>query len=358
MNTLAPTSTPSAAASEDSRFEWVACASGWLLMIAAISQLVLRSGLWIYHGHLVPATVLTLISVAFIFLLRPRLGSYHELPAVISAFVIFITALIGLTHVLANEGDWPLARLYQTAQAQVIALLGQTTGEGVATFAASPMYLLCAFVLLLSFAYRSHAGFILFISIPLLHGLYPWNAGIITAYLLWFAGFLLLNRDTLYLPRAVEDRLRPRPAMRELLLEARDRPLTDREVLFYLGGGSGDSIHDEQVQREIATLADAGLLEYSRDTGKVYPTALLERSYLPAAISGFVELASNIAGGLVLLLAGGYMLIPIDLIPEALVGPLGYADDLILLALGALPLGSNLLERIRALIGAPRRPRG
>ncbi len=351
MTTITALPAPSARAASETRFEWATYITGWLLMLTAVSQLILRSGLWIYHGHLMPATVLTLITVAFLFLLRPRLGSYHELPAVVSAFVIFITALIGLTHVLGNEGDWPLARLYQSLQGQAVSLLGQVTGEGTATFFLSPLYLLCAFVLVLSFAYQSYAGFLIFMILPLAYGLYPWNLGILTAYLLWFAGFLLIARETVYLPRAVEERLPLRPALRELLLEVRERPLTEREVVFYLGGQEGDDEHQAQVNREITALADAGLLEYSRDTGKVYATKILEQSYLPQPIAKIIDLLSTLAGGVVLMLAGAYLLMPADLLPEALVGPIGYLDDFVLLALGSLPLGGRLMGLVKRVTG-------
>ena len=340
---------PTAAA--EHRYEWVTCGTGWLLMIAAVAQLILRSGLWIYHGHLVPATVLTLITVAFLFLLRPRLGSFHELPAVISALVIFVTALMGLTHVLGNQGDWPLARLYQTAQEAVIGLVGQFTGEGIASAGTSPLYLFCAFILLISFAYQSYKGFILFISLPLLYGLYPWDTGLVTGYLLWFAGFMLLWRDTLYLPRGVEERLHLRPALRELLLEARQRPLTEREVLFYLGGTNAGGTPPPHVQQEIEAIADAGLLEYSRDTGKVYPTKLLEQSYLPQPVAHAIELLSTVAGFIVFLLAGAYFLIPVDLVPEAIFGPIGYLDDLVLLAVGSLPAGTQIIGKLKGIMG-------
>ena len=347
------------AAAAEHRFEWVTAATGWLLMIAAVAQLIFRSGFWIYHAHLAPATVLTLISVTFLFLLRPRLGSFHEPLAVISAFVIFITALMGLTHVLGNDGDWPLARLYGTAQAAIIGVLGQFTGEGVASIGTSPLYLLCAFVLLLSFAYQSYKGFILFISLPLIYGLYPWDTGILTAYLLWFAGFMLLWRDTLYLPRAIEERLELRPALRELLLEARGRPLTEREVLFYLGGGAPGAEPPPHVRREIEAVADAGLLEYSRETGKVYPTKLLEQSYLPQPVALAIDTLSTLAGGLVFLLAAAYFLIPFDLVPEALFGPIGLVDDLVLLAVGSLPAGSQLIGKFKGLLGRGQKdPRG
>ena len=333
------------------RFEWTTHLVGWFLMLSAIAQLILRSGIWVHHAYVAPATVLTLISVAFLFLLRPRLGSFYEVPAVISALVIFVTALMGLTHVLGNQGDWPLARVYQSLQGNVVGLLSRFTGEGVATITASPLYLLCAFILVTSFAYKSYKGFILFISLPLLYGIYPWDLGILSAYLLWFAGFMLLWRETLYLPRGVEERLHIRPALRELLLEVRERPLTEREVLFYLGGNHTEGAPPAHVTRELNALADAGLLEYSRDTGKVYATKLLEESYLPQPVAHIIELLSNLAGYVIFLLAGAYFLMPADLLPEALFGPIGYLDDLVLLALGSMPVGSQLLAKMKGVVG-------
>lgn len=352
----ATTSAPHPTAAAEHRFEWVTSATGWLLMISAVAQIILRSGLWIHHGHLAPATVLTLITVAFLFLLRPRLGSFHELPAIISALVIFVTALMGLTHVLGNQGDWPLARLYQTAEEGVIGLVGQFTGEGIASIGTSPLYLFCAFLLLISFAYQSYKGFVLFISLPLLYGLYPWDTGILTGYLLWFAGFLLLWRDTLYLPRGIEDRLQLRPALREMLLEARQRPLTEREVLFYLGGTNTGGDVPAHVRQEIEAVADAGLLEYSRDTGKVYPTKLLEQSYLPQPVAHVIDLLSTVAGFVVFGLGCVYFLIPLDFVPEVLFGPIGYLDDLILLAVGSLPAGSRMLGILKGLLGKRNGP--
>lgn len=348
----APTASPTAAA--EHRFEWVTCATGWFLMISAVAQLILRSGFWIYHGHLAPATILTLITVTFLFLLRPRLGSFHELPAVISALVIFVTVLMGLTHVLGNEGDWPLARLYQSLQGEVVGLLSKLTGEGVATIGASPLYMLCAFILLISFAYKSYKGFVAFISLPLLYGLYPWDLGILTGYLLWFAGFMLLWRETLYLPRGIEERLRMRPALREMLLEARTRPLTEREILFYLGGKNAAGVPPPHVHREIEAVADAGLLEYSRDTGKVYATKLLEQSYLPQPIAHIIDLLSTLASYAILGLAVMYFIVPFDLLPEGAFGPIGYLDDLVLLAIGSLPAGSQLLNKFSRVFGKGR----
>ncbi len=48
--------------------------------------------------------------------------------------------------------------------------------------------------------------------------------------------------------------------------------------------------------------------------------------------------------GIALILAGLYLLSPFDLIPEALVGPIGLIDDLVLLVLGIVP---GILKRRR-----------
>ncbi|MBX3176256.1 MAG: DUF1232 domain-containing protein [Candidatus Hydrogenedentes bacterium] len=142
-----------------------------------------------------------------------------------------------------------------------------------------------------------------------------------------------------------------RPALRELLLEARQRPLTEREVLFYLADGQPGAAPPPHVREEIQAVADAGLLEYSRDTGKVYPTRLLEQSYLPQPVAAAIDTLSTLAGGIVLLLAGGYFLMPIDFLPEAFLGPIGYIDDLILLAIGSMPLGARVIGGVKGMIG-------
>ena len=48
--------------------------------------------------------------------------------------------------------------------------------------------------------------------------------------------------------------------------------------------------------------------------------------------------------GVALILAGLYLLSPFDLVPEALVGPLGYVDDFVLLVLALIP---GILKRRR-----------
>jgi uncharacterized membrane protein YkvA (DUF1232 family) len=42
---------------------------------------------------------------------------------------------------------------------------------------------------------------------------------------------------------------------------------------------------------------------------------------------------------------------PADLLPEALLGPIGYLDDLVLLALGSLPLGGRVLAAFKRFAG-------
>ncbi|MBI2425710.1 MAG: DUF1232 domain-containing protein [Candidatus Hydrogenedentes bacterium] len=331
-------------------YQTVATLAGWLVMISAISQLALRSGAVVHFEFVTAATFLSLICICFLFLLRPQLGSWHELTGVVSTFVIFITLLIGFTHVLANQGGWPLARLLSWFQSLLHQMVAWAGGEGLAEFTTSPLYLLCAFVLLISFAYKSYLGFLAFIGAFLLYGLYPWDLGIVTAYLLWIAGFALLQRETLYLPRAIEERLHLDPGARDLLLEIRQRPLTDHEVRFYLEGATAaQSTQLTPASRTTLTrLGEAGLLEYNADAGKICAGHVLNQSYLPRPVAAFVEAASWIASWILLGIAGIYFMIPVDFLPEILLGPLGFFDDILLTALASLPVGTKLLGVFRA----------
>ena len=105
---------------------------------------------------------------------------------------------------------------------------------------------------------------------------------------------------------------------------------------------------------ELNSLADAGLLEYSRDTGKVYPTKLLEQSYLPQPVAHIIDMISSLAGVLIFLLAGAYLIVPADLLPEGLIGPIGYLDDIVLLALGSIPVGTQIVGKFKSVVGRRR----
>ncbi len=334
---------PAPPAPRAERYEQCTNLAGWLLMGLALGQLVLRGDPLLHREHLGAAMLIAFVVVAFLFLLRPRLGSYHEWKGAVSALVVFTTCAVGFTHVLANQGDWPVARLYALLQTSAGNFLSAFMGEELAKFSTSPLYLFCAAVLLISFAYQSYKGFLLVVAALLLYGLYPWDLGIATGYLLWFAGFCLISREVLYLPRAIEERLPMDAGMRDLLLEARRRTLYEHEVLFFLGGHApaGPAFQQAAADRQLKQLAGAGLLEYHAETKKIYPAPLLMDSFAPEGLPPVVNALSGLAAYVLLGLSLLYLAMPVDFLPEALLGPVGLIDDLVLCTLGAIPAGGR-----------------
>ena len=335
---------------ENDPFEASTVVTGWLLMIAAVSQLILRSDVFLYREHLMPSILMAFVVVAFLFLIRPRLGSHVEWRGVLSALIVFATCAVGIMHLLANQGDWPLARIYMLIQDATRNVLSAVVGEDLATFSTSPLYLVCATILLVSFAYQSYKGFLLFVACVLLYGLYPWNVGIVTAYFLWAAGLFLVRQEVLYLPRAIEERLSLSRSARDLLIEARQRTLYEHEVRFLLADNStkDDSFEKGIVQRQVKELANAGLLEFNPETKKVHPTPMLMNSFSPEGLGPVVKVLSGLAAFVLMVISLVYLAMPLDFLPESILGPIGLLDDIALLIFGSLPLGSRVVNKITA----------
>jgi hypothetical protein len=333
------------AVAEDT-FEASSIMTGWLLMLSAITQLVIRSEVVLYHEHLKPSILMAFIVVAFLFLIRPRLGSHVEWRGVLSALIVFATTAVGFTHLLANQGDWPLARIYTLIQNSTRDLLATVLGQDLATFSTSPLYLVAAAILLVSFAYQSYKGFLLFVAFLLVYGLYPWNVGIVTAYLLWAAGFFLVRQEVLYLPRTIEERLKLNRATRDLLLEARNRTLYDHEVRFLLVGSAEGDGKQQHIESQVRELANAGLLEFNPETKKVHPTPVLMNSFAPEGLGTMVNLLSSLAALILMGISLVYLAMPVDFLPESILGPIGLLDDIALLIFASLPLGSRALAKI------------
>ncbi len=322
--------------------------AGWLLLVAAVVPAAFREGPYVAR-ELPPAMLVAGIVVIFLFLLRPRLGSLYEWRGAANALLVFTTATLGFSHVLGNMGDWPLARLYRWAQSGAAGLLSYALGDGAASLLVSPLYLFCAMLLLASFAYRSYKGFVIFIVLVLAYGLYPFHADLLAGYLLWLAGFCLLLEEPLYLPRRLRPRLWLQGGMRDLLLELRERPLSARNALFYLGALAN---HDPrqlppEVVEHLRQLASTGLVCYDPATQQLSPSPVLRTSDAPPGVAGVVDVLCFAAQAVVLLLGLLYFVMPVDFLPEAVLGPLGYLDDLVLLLLSALPLAGGLRARFR-----------
>ena len=329
---------------------------GWGIMVASLGPVAFREG-WIVPETRDAALVLAGIVLLFLFLLRPRLGSFYDVRGAISGLVVFSTCAAGFTHVLANRGDWTLARMYHSVQNSAAAALSDAVGSGAAEVAVSPLYLLLATTLLLSLAFRTLKGFQLFILLVLLYGLYPLRAEVVSGYLLWFAGYWLIVEEPLYLPARVEERVTFSRGGRDLLLELRHHPLPEEHALFLLCGRPVRSHRelDTGAMQELHQLAGSNLVEYDPASHMLRPTPALLGSDMPAGVAGIAETLSLLAGIVVLFVGILYFAMPFDLVPEGLVGPVGLLDDFVLLAFAALPAGRWLLDQWPVLLSRKRR---
>lgn len=329
-----------AAASE----AWLPALSGWLLMAAAVTQLGLREGAFFRSEHLLAAVVCALILTGFVFVLRPSLGTYYDGRAVLSALVIFATAAVGLSHVFDRDAAGLLFRGYAWLRSGLEWLMGKLIGAELAAFFSSPLYLFAALILAVSFAYRSTAVFVVFAVCLLLHGMVPPSAGVISMYLLWLAGFTLVLREPLFLPRRIEGRAAIGAAQRDLLLELRARPLHSGEALLLLGAPGMDAAAAAARAPELLRpLMDAGLLEYNPATGRIHATETLLASHTPQWVQATVNALSQICALLLFFCGLGYVVSPVDAVPDA-VPAIGWMDDLSLGAFCAAPLAMNLLR--------------
>lgn len=330
--------------------------TGWLLMILALSQLILRTQTFYHPEFATAATVSALIITAFVYLLRPSLGAWFEARSAISGIVIFATGAIGLTHVLGNQNTGWLSTAYGAMREQIETWVTLLLGEDLASFITSPLYLICAFVLIAAFAYRSFAVFVGFVVCLLVYGAVPFSLPILTAYLLWFAGFLLVTREALFLPARIERHVRLSPAQRDLLLELRERPLYRGEAcLFLTGANMSDDSNDAALGGALQPLADSGLVEYNPTTGRLHPGTAIQYSHAPHWV-GVLSNALATLSALVLFLCGlGYFISPIDFMPDVVPG-VGFADDVVFLLLSSLPLGTNLFGLVQGRVRQARLP--
>ncbi|MBE7557983.1 DUF1232 domain-containing protein [bacterium] len=140
--------------------------------------------------------------------------------------------------------------------------------------------------------------------------------------------------------------------MRDLLLELRARPLPARHALFLLCGQTVDEARalPREIVRQLSQLAGSGLVVYDPAAKVLEPSQVLRESHAPPGVAALVDAGSFAAQALILAVGVLYLLVPVDVLPEAALGPLGYLDDLVLLLLASLPLGHTLLSRRPALL--------
>lgn len=320
---------------------------GWGLLGASLVPIALREGLLV-KAHVPGGVGLAALAVLVLFVLRPRLGSLYSWEGMVNCVVVFATAAIGFTHVLGGEGAWPLSRAYRVVQAAACEWLAKAVGDEVATLTTSPLYLIAAVVLLFSFAYKSYKGFLLLFGIVLAYGLIPFRPEMLATYLLWLAGFWLLMEDPLYLPRRIEERIHFSKGIRDFLCAVRDEPVPLRHALFLIAGkpvGDAASLPPE-TRQQLEALAGSGLVEFDPARSQFLPTPTLAASHTPPGVRSLVDLTSGLAGVAVLGIGALYLIVPADLLPEVLLGPIGLLDDLVVMGLSALPLGGMVLARL------------
>lgn len=326
---------------------------GWLLMVIAVAPVAMREQT-IVTDNTRAAMVLAGISLTFLFLLRPRLGSFYDWRGVMSGLVVFATSTVGFSFILANKGELTVERLYRSAQSSLIDLLSPAFSEPIAAFVVHPLYIIVAMILLISFAFKSYNGFLFVMALILVYGLFPFRPPLFVGYLLWFAGLWLVIDDALYLPRAVEERIAFSKGMRDLLVEVRKGPVSLNHALLLL---TGQPLHGQHQlspihRHEMEQLAATNLIEFDGATQRFLATPTLSNSHTPPGVYALVEVSSMIASGLVLLGGGLYLLWPLDLLPEALLGPVGYIDDLIIASMSTLPAARWFLTKAPAMLPA------
>lgn len=330
--------------------------AGWITLLAGAALP------WIHYGPVAPddalsALALTAVFTVFFLLLVPVFGGLGEMRTTVSALIFSATFFLIVTYLLSIEGDWLVARLYQFVQGGFVKLLGLVVGDDLAKVVLSPLYLIVGIVLLVSFAMRNPTGFFVVLGLLLLNGLYPFKPFVLTGVLLWCAGLCLVKRPHFHLPTSILEVLSLDEEDERFLLELRERPLTQGQALLLLGHspdpsilaipnqGRCEHIPDEALAR-MCRLSDAGLIEYDAASGKIQASQLLEESRVSPAGAKFVDTCSWMATLVLIGLAGAYFLIPVDLLPEALVGPIGYLDDAILAGISLLPLSKRVTDRL------------
>lgn len=327
---------------------------GWTLLLASVVPAALPLGSIVIPSMLLPAAILAALSLVFLFLLYPRLGSPYEVRGLINACLVFFTLMVLASHSLANRGDWLLARLWAFLQEAMVRTGASVVGDTAAAILFTPLYALIAFILLISLAYRSPKGFVIILCLVAVNGMVPLNPFLLVSYILWFSGFWLIQEDVLYLPTRLQERVSLGKHEKDMLLELRGGPLDVARALFVLTGGKKtqlSSLNFEEQQR-LRLLAATGLVEADGRSQTFFPSASLRDSYLAPGIPGLVSVLGLVASVLLLVPCVLYLLSPVDMLPDPILPPLGFIDDIVLCILGSLPLIANGRQQVREALTA------
>jgi hypothetical protein len=276
-----------------------------------------------------------------------------------SASAVFLSILVLSSHALGNRGEWLLARIWEFLRETIVKVGATLVGDSAATILFTPLYALLALILLLSLAYRSPNGFVIVLCLVAINGLIPLNPYLLIGYIFWFSGFWLIQDDVLYLPSRVQERICLTKDEKDMLLELRNGPLDVARALFVLTGGKStqlSSLSAEQQYR-MRLLAGTGLIEVDSRAQMFYPSESLQDSYLARGVHELIGYLGVAASLLVLIPCGLYLISPIDLLPDPILPPLGFIDDIVLSVLASLPLIANGRHQLREALLAIRTSR-
>lgn len=296
---------------------------------------------WTLYLHLVPSLSIAFIITAFLLLLRPRIGTIRELRGISGALTVFGTTAIWSSLVL-GRGDTALLTSiidgFRSGIAWFAGLVSGPLGESAAALAMRPFALLLIGLVLASFVFRSYAGFLVAAGLFFGWGSLPPTTGLVAGALLWFAGFSLIAREALYLTSEEERHVRASPWLRRLLLECRDGSLDSGRLHLLLGTGNA-------ARADLRFALDTGLVSYDPAHGRLCPSERLCTTTAPGFIHSLARFADGIARVSLVIAAVFYVVFPVDLLPEAVLGPIGYLDDLAVLLSSLWPSLAPLLRR-------------
>lgn len=314
---------------------------GWGLLLAASLVPGFSDGHYLVAEHSGAAFLYTALLIVFLTVVTPRLGSVYELQGVITILLLSASTFLILNHVLAHHGEGLFAWAYGGVQALFRAILSAMAGGVVAELTTSPLYLMSAAIVLAALAARRLEWLSLIYGVILLSGVYPISIPHVLAYLLWFAGLALVMETPLYLPAPLLQRLQLTSSMRHFLVTVRSKPLTEPQTIWHLSGSLDSQAPSPQCVKELSLLSAACLIEYDPAVRLVTAAPLLKDSAVIPGSATCLNFASLASQGILLVVAGVYVVIPLDLIPEGLVGPVGLIDDLVVAAVAAMPLAAN-----------------
>lgn len=316
---------------------------GWLLMISA-SVYAWRNGLSEVSGHRTLATILMVIlGVACLFTLN-ILGSIHQLRTWISLIITCVTAYLIILLSLNNDSELFLAELFQKINQWIVDKAGGVVGAEIADLL-RPLEIICLFLILFGVAKKSPVLIFAPYILVLLCAVFPPNTLLVAASLLWVAGFLLVKREPLLLSA---ETLQVLPALNEhderFLRRLEDDALNEKQAIALLDNSPASGTEDRAryVRNRLEAFNREGLIGLEPQRGLLVGTHKLKNNAVGPIYAQFSNVLSLLASSVIIVLGIIYFMLPIDLLPEAVLGAVGWIDDVVIILFAGQPLIAHI----------------